>query len=71
MEPPVSLPRASGVMFAATAAAEIAIALRAEKLIYLTDVPGILEKGELVSEMTAGELRKKMEQGIIHGGMVA
>jgi acetylglutamate kinase len=53
------------------AAAEIAIALRAEKLIYLTDVPGILEKGELVSEMTAGELRKKMEQGIIHGGMVA
>ena len=53
------------------AAAEIAIALRAEKLIYLTDVPGILEKGELVSEMTAGELRRKMEQGIIHGGMVA
>jgi acetylglutamate kinase len=53
------------------AAAEIAIALRAEKLIYLTDVPGILEKGELVSEMTAGELRRKMEQGIIQGGMVA
>ena len=30
------------------AAAEIAIALRAEKLIYLTDVPGILENDELV-----------------------
>ena len=35
------------------AAAEIAIAIKAEKLIYLTDVAGILENGELVvSEIT-------------------
>jgi acetylglutamate kinase len=54
-----------------SAAAEIAIALRAEKLIYLTDVPGILENGELVSEIGAGELKRKIERGIIHGGMVA
>jgi acetylglutamate kinase len=53
------------------AAAEIAIALRAEKLIYLTDVPGILENGELVSEITAKELVRKIASGVITGGMVA
>ncbi|MBV9948959.1 MAG: bifunctional glutamate N-acetyltransferase/amino-acid acetyltransferase ArgJ [Myxococcales bacterium] len=53
------------------AAAEIAIALRAEKLIYLTDVPGILENGELVSEIGASELLRKIADGTIRGGMVA
>jgi acetylglutamate kinase len=53
------------------AAAEIAIALRAEKLIYLTDVPGILENGELVSEIAASDLARKIADGTITGGMVA
>jgi acetylglutamate kinase len=53
------------------AAAEIAIALRAEKLIYLTDVPGIIENGELVSEIAASDLQRKIADGIITGGMVA
>ena len=53
------------------AAAEIAVAIHAEKLIYLTDVAGILENGELVSEIGAAELKRKIERGIIHGGMVA
>lgn len=53
------------------AAAEIAIALKAEKLIYLTDVAGILENGELVSEMGASELARKIAGGIVRGGMVA
>ena len=53
------------------AAAEIAIALKAEKLIYLTDVPGIMENGELVSEIGASELTRKIANGTIHGGMVA
>jgi acetylglutamate kinase len=52
------------------AAAEIAIALKAEKLIYLTDVAGILENGELVSEMSASELRARLASGEIRGGMV-
>ena len=34
------------------AAAAIAIALKAQKLIYLTDVAGILEHGELVTDLT-------------------
>jgi acetylglutamate kinase len=54
-----------------SAAAEIAIALRAEKLIYLTDVPGILENGELVSEISASDLTRKIADGTIKGGMVA
>jgi acetylglutamate kinase len=53
------------------AAAEIAIALQAEKLIYLTDVAGILEGGELVSDITVGEVRDKIAKGTIRGGMVA
>src|SRR5207245_3553593 len=52
------------------AAAEIAIALKAEKLIYLTDVAGILEKGELISEITASTLRAKIASGVVSGGMV-
>jgi acetylglutamate kinase len=53
-----------------SAAAEIAIALKAEKLIFLTDVAGILENGELVSEMSASDLRARLTSGEIRGGMV-
>jgi acetylglutamate kinase len=53
------------------AAAEIAIALKAEKLIYLTDVAGILENGELISEIAASDLAKKIADGTVRGGMVA
>jgi acetylglutamate kinase len=54
-----------------TAAAEIAVALKADKLIYITDVPGVLVEGELVSELTATEARRRIEDGTIRGGMVA
>ncbi len=40
------------------AAAEIAIALRAPKLIYLTDAAGILARGELVTDLSAAELER-------------
>ncbi|HWL88359.1 MAG TPA: bifunctional glutamate N-acetyltransferase/amino-acid acetyltransferase ArgJ [Polyangiaceae bacterium] len=52
-----------------TVAAGIAAAVRAEKLIYLSDVPGILENGELLSELTAAELREKIRSGAVKGGM--
>src|SRR5262249_32579865 len=38
-------------------AAEIAVACGAKKLIYLTDVPGILAQGLLISELNAEELQ--------------
>jgi acetylglutamate kinase len=53
------------------AAAAVAAALHADKLIYLTDVPGILEGGELLSELTADQLEDKLGSGAITGGMRA
>jgi len=43
------------------AAAELAIALRAPKLIYVTDAPGIMEEGELVTDLTASALEAKLD----------
>jgi len=50
-------------------AAGIARALGADKLMYLADVPGIVEQGELVSELSPKVLRQKLEAGVITGGM--
>ncbi len=57
-----------------TVAGDIAVALEAEKLIALSDVPGLLrdvnDPGSLISEMTLAEVRAAQEQGIISGGMI-
>ena len=53
-------------------AAHVATALGAKKLIYLTDVPGLLESapdGELVRQVTADDLRHRLAAGSITGGM--
>jgi acetylglutamate kinase len=53
-------------------AAAVAAALGAKKLIYLTDVPGILESspdGALLRQITGTELRRRVETGSITGGM--
>jgi len=42
------------------AAAKIAIALKAQKLIYLTDAAGILEHGELVTDLHVTDLERKL-----------
>jgi acetylglutamate kinase len=53
------------------AAAEIAVASRASKLIFLTDVPGILDAdGKLISELRAADLQGRMDEGkTVKGGM--
>lgn len=53
------------------AAAEIAVAARAKKLIFLTDVAGILdEAGQRLSELKAPELAARAKEGrTIKGGM--
>jgi len=53
------------------AAAEIAVAAKAKKLIFLTDVPGILdEAGQRLSELKAPELAARAREGrTIKGGM--
>jgi len=50
-------------------AAQIAIAAGAEKLIMLTNVAGILDNGELLSQLTAPELLARLAGETITGGM--
>jgi acetylglutamate kinase len=50
-------------------AAAIAKTLGADKLIYLSDAPGIIEAGELVTDLTPSTLRAKLDAGVIDGGM--
>jgi acetylglutamate kinase len=52
-------------------AGRIASALRAEKLILLTDVPGILdEREQLIRTLDVGGARELLEKGRITGGMI-
>ena len=57
-----------------TAAAYIAGALHAERLIMMTDIAGILRDREdpasLIPEVTIGEARTLHEEGVISGGMI-
>ena len=53
-------------------AGHVAAALGAKKLIYLTDVPGMLESspdGELVRQVSSGDLSRRIAAGSITGGM--
>lgn len=52
-------------------AAEIAIAVRAEKLIYMTDVDGLLdENGKLIPSIKYSKLYELIDSGVIKGGMI-
>jgi acetylglutamate kinase len=54
-----------------TAAGEIARAMKAQRLIFLTDVPGIVDRGgEVIPELTAAEARRLVESGVASGGML-
>lgn len=57
-----------------TAAAEIAVALKAEKLIYLTDIDGIfknkLDSESLLHFASQNELKAMIADGSIDGGMI-
>jgi acetylglutamate kinase len=53
-------------------AAAIAVSLGAKKLIYLTDVPGILESspdGALVRQLDTADLGRRVQAGAVTGGM--
>ncbi len=52
-------------------AGRVAGALRAEKLVLLTDVEGLLDaRGELISTVTRSQVPRLIEEGIIRGGMI-
>ena len=67
---PVALaPDGDCVLDADVVAAELASAIGADKLIYLSNVAGVLDHGELVSELTAAQLRARLDNQSIAGGM--
>ena len=54
-----------------TAAGAIAGALKADRLLLLTDVSGVKNAaGEVVTQMTPEEVRAMMAEGVISGGMI-
>jgi acetylglutamate kinase len=74
---PVLAPVASGInggtfnVNADTFAGAIAGALKAKRLLLLTDVPGVLDKKQkLIPELTLKEARKLIADGTISGGMI-
>lgn len=52
-------------------AGKLALTLRAEKLIMLTNTPGLLDKkGKLLTGLSAGDVQALIADGTIHGGML-
>jgi len=52
------------------AAGAIATALKAEKLVYLSDIEGVLVDKQLVSSLTHAEAESLIVRGAIHSGMI-
>jgi acetylglutamate kinase len=52
------------------AAGAIASALKAEKLVYLSDIEGVLIDKQLVSTLTLSEAESLIRKGSINGGMI-
>ncbi len=54
-----------------TLAAELAVALHAKKLVFLTDVPGVLDKsGKVVHTIKVSKVHDLITCGIVTGGMI-
>ncbi|WFT74653.1 acetylglutamate kinase [Halobacillus naozhouensis] len=52
------------------AAAAVAKSMNAEKLLFVTDVPGILRGGKAIEDTTPEEVASLIETGLIYGGMI-
>lgn len=54
-----------------TAASAVAVALKAKKVIFLTDTPGVLDKeGNLIETLTDQQVEALKKDQTIHGGMI-
>ncbi|HJV44665.1 MAG TPA: acetylglutamate kinase [Bacillota bacterium] len=53
-----------------TAAGAVASALGVEQLIVVTDVPGVMENGKVLPELTVEKVNQLIENGVITGGMI-
>lgn len=48
----------------------VAISLGAKKLILMTDVKGVLENGQVLHHLNSVDVQKKIDSGVITGGMI-
>lgn len=53
-----------------TMAGAIAAALGAEKLLLLTDTPGVMHDGKTLTRLSPGDVKKLKADGVISGGMI-
>jgi acetylglutamate kinase len=53
-----------------TVAGEIAVALKSEKLLYLSDVEGVMVNGRFTPSLSEDEAKEFAEKGCINGGMI-
>lgn len=54
-----------------TVAGDIAAALEADRLVFLTDVPGVLDaQGDVLSRLSREDARALIESGVAQGGMI-
>lgn len=53
-----------------TAAGSVAKEIGAKQLVFVTDVPGIMEENELIESVTEMEVKQLIQQGTIYGGMI-
>jgi acetylglutamate kinase len=74
---PVVAPIGAGVdgetynINADTVAGALAVALKAKRMLLLTDVAGVLDaRGELIKQMSLAEARAAIRSGVVNGGMI-
>ena len=48
----------------------VAISLGSKKLILMTDVKGVLENGQVLNHLNIVDVQKKVDSGVITGGMI-
>ena len=48
----------------------VAISLGVKKLILMTDVKGVLENGRVLNHLNIVDVQKKIDSGVITGGMI-
>ena len=52
------------------AALALAAALKTDALVFISDVPGVLDGGEVIGSLTPGDIEKGIGTGVIAGGMI-
>ena len=51
-------------------AGAVAVAIGAQRVVFLTNVPGVLQDGQLLETLTSHQAKELMQTGVIYGGMI-